>query len=603
VFVSGSSRTTVGAIAAATLVAGAIVGAVIGRRTVPVTEAPVAQFVIELPDSMTAVNRCCGPSQLLSRDGSTLVFVGMRGSTGALFRRSIGQLDAEKIAGTEEATSPALSPDGRWVSFEVGGQLKKVPLNGGPVVPIANVGQVAGATWVSNDTILFSNNTLRGSLWLVGASGGQPISVPALDSAATYRYPTVLPGGRHALVQWRARFRGALEEARIVTVELKTGHVDTIGVGAAAQYAMRALVVATSDGTILVQNFDPDTRRTVGPATALPGRASVSGGVLPEFAVSENGWLEYEVARGTGGGETLRIIGGTRDTPLALESTLVVGNFEDVAIAPDGNRILVRSATGSGGSGGDLWMLDVKAGTRARFTVGGGDMPVWSRDGRSVAYYWQGDATNKPGIYVRPVDQTSAPHLVLAGPGLAPNSWTPDGRTLAFATAGQGGASDIGLVTLGDTAPSWILRAPEFNERQPQISWDGTRLAYSSNRTGRSEVYVQAMSGDAVPVPISTNGGSAARWARDGRTLFYIDPVGQVHAVTIPPGPGIAVTSRTIVSRAAASADLNNSNVNWDVFPDGKRMLIIDAGGGIGTRRMALFQNWPAFARSMGAKQ
>jgi Tol biopolymer transport system component len=280
-----------------------------------------------------------------------------------------------------------------------------------------------------------------------------------------------------------------------------------------------------------------------------------------------------------------------------------LGNFEDVAIAPDGNRILVRSATGSGSAGGDLWMLDLKAGTRARFTVGGGNMPVWSRDGRSVAYYWQGDGTNKPGIYLRPVDQTSAPQLLLAGAGPAPNSWTPDGRTLAFATAGQGGASDIGIVTLGDTTPSWIIRSPEFNERQPQISWDGTRLAYASNRTGRSEVYVQAMSGDAVPVPISTNGGSAARWARDGRTLIYIDPVGQVHAVTIPPGPGIAVTNRTIVSRAAASADLNNSNVNWDLFPDGKRMLIIDTGGGRGTRRMALIQNWPAFARSMGAKQ
>lgn len=142
----------------------------------------------------------------------------------------------------------------------------------------------------------------------------------------------------------------------------------------------------------------------------------------------------------------------------------------------------------------------------------------------------------------------------------------------------------------------------EFNERQPQISPDGKRLAYTSNRTGRPEIYVQAMSGDAVPVPVSTNGGSAPRWARDGR-LLYVDQTGQVIAVIMQPGPGIVVTSRTIVSRGGADADLNNANVNWDLFPDG-RMLIIDlGGGGQGTRHIAMIQNWPALARQLGAKQ
>jgi Tol biopolymer transport system component len=207
----------------------------------------------------------------------------------------------------------------------------------------------------------------------------------------------------------------------------------------------------------------------------------------------------------------------------------------------------------------------------------------------------------KPGIYVRPVDQNAAPRLVIAGGSLAPNSFTPDGRSIAIGTGGQGVTiSDIVMVTLGDTIPKWVLKT-EFNERQPQISPDGKRLAYTSDRTGRAEVYVQSMTGDAIPVPISTTSGSAPRWSRDGN-LYYLDPVGQIHRVTFAPGAGIVVTNRAIASRGAAAADLNNGNVNWDLFPDG-RMLIIDQGGGVGTRRIALIQNWPALVRQLGAKQ
>jgi Tol biopolymer transport system component len=591
--------------AAAIVVAVAIGGLMVGRATAPVVEPPVAQFVIELPDSITSVNRCCGAAQVLSPDGKTVVFVGMKGGTGALYRRPVDQLVAEKIPGTDEASIPTFSPDGRWLAFEVGGALKKLPLAGGPVVPIVNltsassVPQVAGAAWMTNDTIVFSHVARGTTLWLVGASGGQPLPVPALDSGGTYRYPSALPGNRYVLAQWRRRAT-PLEDARIVAVELKTGHVDTVAVAAVARYSNGSLVMGSADGTILVQPFDLASRKTTGPATALPARASVSGSNLPEFAVSDSGWLVYEMARGTDGSEVLRMSTGSADTVL-ISGGPSNGSLEDPAIAPQGNRIMVRYAT-PGQAAGDLWLFDMASRTQNRFTVGGGAFPVWSRDGKRVAYYTAAQPGAAEGIYIRSVDQTSAPQLLLRG-GLVPGSWTLDDRSVVFGSGVFGGPQDIGMGTIGDTVPKWLVTT-EFLERQPQLSPDGTRLAYTSNRTGRAEVYVQAMTGGAVAVLVSTDGAASPRWSRDGRTLFYVTTgSSELVGASIAPGVGITVSSRTVVSRALTRADHNLFNSNWDVFPDGGRLLFIDATGGIERRRVVLIQNWPAFVRQMGAKQ
>ena len=596
----GAARTRgIAWLAAALVVAGAAAGVVYGRRSASVTEPPLAQFVLELPDSMIAVNACCGPAQVLSPDGTTLVFVGVEGASTSLWRRSIGQLQAERIAGTEGASSPAYSPDSRWIAFFANGQLKKVPLGGGPVVPITPTGPVAGLSWMSNDTIVFSGNPGTDALWLVPAAGGKPARVPGLDSAAAFRYPTALPGNRHVLAQWRSLPIGALENSRVVTVELSTGRVDTVAVGVAGRYARGSLVIGTSDGTLFTQAFDLRTRHTTGPATALPIRVSISGTSLTEFAVSESGWLEYEASRTGGAFSQLTVVGGTRDSTIALpggKSAYVAG----MAVSPAGDRIMLRLAARGSSESDELWLLDIRAGTLTRFTVGGGSSPVWSPDGRSIAYRVPENPMGiRPGIYVRPVDQVTAPQLVLPQGFAAPNSWTPDGRTLYFTAAGPGGA-DIGAVTVGDTTARWIVKT-EFSEREGQVSPDGRRLAYTSARAGRSDIYVQSTGADAAAVQVSISGGSHPRWSRDGRTIIYLEPPGRFVGVTLAAGSEFAVTSRATLSRMVNYATVS-LDMAWDLMPDGKGLLYSDEGGGTNRRRIVMIQNWPALARQMAAK-
>lgn len=155
--------------------------------------------------------------------------------------------------------------------------------------------------------------------------------------------------------------------------------------------------------------------------------------------------------------------------------------------------------------------------------------------------------------------------------------------------------SDIGIVTLGDSVPRWLVNT-EFRERHPQVSPNGQWLAYSSDLTGQLEVYVQPLSGPGARVQVSTGGGESPRWGPDGRTLYYAVGNSLVGAA-LAPGPGFQVTGRKTVVESGIT-DLNVPNVNWDIHPDGKQFLYIDQTGG-GILRMVWILDWPELVRTM----
>ena len=557
---------------------------------------PLTRFTVPPPDGLNLGGVCCGPVTALSPDGEWLAFVGIGG--GPVYRRRLGQLEAEEVPGTEGASIPFFSPDGRWLGFHSGARLLKVPMSGGPPVPITETPSAGGASWGDNDVIAFvDNSTGTGALFTVPGAGGVATPVLGPSDGVEYNFPWMLPGGEAALMTVRA---GNPAELRMVVVDLETGTADTLGFGTRAAYASGHLVFSGSDGTLLAQPFDPETRRTTGQSVAILDGVALSGPGLGQFALSAQGGLAYE-AGGGAGGNTLVIEGPGGSAAVSLPEQ---GNIEDPAFSPDGRRIAMRFV--NVGENQDIWIFDRDQGTLERLTEEGSQnaVPVWTPEGARIAFASVRDG-EPPQLYWQPADGSgSAERLLATDFRTMPGSWSPDGQTLAF-VGERNGSWDVGLLTLGDSTPRWILET-EFNELQPQLSPDGLWLAYTSGRSGEQEVYVEAASGEGRRAQVSIDGAHSPRWAPDGDVLYYATgdggQAGTIIAATVSTDGGFRVTSR--VERFEVS-DLNSLNVpgqapsvNYDVHPEGEEFVHIRLGGA-GGQTLIWILNWPEIVREM----
>ena len=554
---------------------------------------PLTRFTVPPPDGVTLTGVCCGPVQALSPDGEWLAFVGDGG--GPVYRRRLGQLEAEEVPGTEGASIPFFSPDGRWLGFHSDGRLLKVPMSGSPPVPITEIPSVGGASWGDNDVVAFVDQGTR-ALFTVPGAGGVATPVLGPSDGVAYDQPWMLPGGEAALMT----VRGAnAAEARMVVVDLETGTADTLGFGTRAAYASGHLVFSGSDGTLLAQPFDPGARRTTGQSVAVLDGVALSGPGVGEFALSAQGGLAYQAGAGPGG-NALVIEGPGGSAAVSLPQQ---GNIEDPAFSPNGRRIAMRFL--NVGESQDIWIFDRDQGTLERLTEEGtvNAMPVWTPEGTRIAFHSR-RGSEPPQLYWQPADGSGPAERLLATDfRTMPGSWSPDGQTLAF-VGDRNGSLDVGLLTLGDSTPRWILET-ESNELQPQLSPNGLWLAYTSDRSGDEEVYVEATSGEGSRAQVSIDGGHSPRWAPDGDVLYYARGVGQagtIIAATVSTDGDFRVTSRT--ERFGVN-DLNHlgaggqsRSVNYDVHPEGEEFVHIRIGS-TGGRTLIWILNWPEIVREM----
>ena len=501
----------------------------------------------------------------MSPDNRHIVFVS--GPQALLHVRDIDRYESRVLPGTEGAETPVFSPDGQWIAFFANRKIKKVALAGGTPLTVSDFAEGLGLGWEGNDSILFNPGRVAG-IWRVPAAGGAPEAVTTVQAGEnSHRDPEGLPGGKAILYATNTGPGAMLVYAQ----SLETGERRLIDRGANPHYLRSGHIAYVQDGSLMVAPFDTARLEKTGTATVvLTGVRQTAVGTA-QIAFSQTGAMVYVPS----------VSGGRRDTVVWVDSsgtevptTLSGEAFLMPRLAPDLQRIAIAIGAGSAaqGSEGDLWTFELASGRRSRLTFDGlSTFPLWDPSGRRLVL--SSGQSGKYQILIKSFGNSTTDTPVLSERGTNyPLSWSPDGRYIATVTVESDTANDIWTFT-PDGSPAWQpFVKTRYREGAPTFSQDSRLIAYASDQSGRSEIYVKPFpAGEAVTV--STDGGTEPLFARGAPTLFY--RMGDdMLAVDIGTGPPITIgTPRRIFSRP-----YNQSNGFWpnfDVTADGRRLVMI----------------------------
>jgi eukaryotic-like serine/threonine-protein kinase len=477
------------------------------------TRQPSAIHVPMAPPSGLNPSLGFGPSLAVSPDGHTVVCVLESGTTTLLFMKRLEDLDARPMPGTHGARSPFFSPFGQWVGFydEDDRKLKKVSIGGGEPVPIADMDAQGGAVWGPDDSILYASNY---GLLRVAASGGMPQVVTKAE-AGQHLWPALLPGAHVALFT-SVPDRGTFDDAEIMAVPL-TGGTPKVVLKSAyfPHYAATGHLVFVQGDSVVAAPFDPESLSVTGAAVTLIKGSWISSWTgYADFAFSDTGTLVY-------------ISGGPHPASATLASVDRFGNskpllddkraFRVPRVSPDGRQIAVTLADQQV----DVWTYDLVHRTLNRMT----DSPSWD------AYPlwqprvpWMTFSSMRDGlaaIYRQDLRSGAVEKLVSASNPVFPDSWSSDGRLLAFHEENPQTGFDIWIYSMDSRMRTVFLRSP-FNEWHAEFSPDGRHIAYESAEGGeQAEVYVRPYPEMNPRRKISMSGGTLPRWSADGKELFY----------------------------------------------------------------------------------
>jgi serine/threonine-protein kinase len=596
------------------LVPVAVLGAAVGAvttwtvtRPAPPPTPSVSRFAINLPPAQPLAFSINDRDLAISADGTRLVYTA--GDQAQLMVRALDRLDAVPLAGIANARAPFLSPDGRWIGFfdrlDEGvttgpvvrrGALKKVSTSGGPPITICPLtGASRGASWGPDDSIVFATSDPASGLLRVAASGGVPESLtkpdPARGEQAHY-FPIVLPGARGVLFTIAM---SGLYERQVAVLDSKTGQRRTlIKSGSQAEYVETGHLVYTDAGTLWSVRFDLPTLNVVGDPAPLIDQVLTLGAT--DFTISRRGTLVYVPVAGGSARSLVWVTRQGAEEPIAAPPRPYAG----ARLSPDGKRVALNIHDQGG-----IWTWDFARETLMPLTLGPiGNFTVWTPDGRHIIFgSTRGNAPDRANLYRRAVDGTGIEErLAPSDHQQRANAISPDGTRLVFETLTPSAGYDFMLLSLdGKPRVEPLLQTP-FDERNAAISPDGRWMAYESNESGQSQIYVRPFPNVAdARYQISSGGGRAPVWAPNGHDLFFANR-SSIIVVTVQLTPTFSAGNPTKLFDAPSIVldgrfiD-SGTNRTYDVSRDGRRFLMIkenaaSSEGHTSAASMIVVQNW-----------
>ena len=576
---------------------------------------PAIRFEIQPTEKITFIN---GSYPMVSPNGKWVVFPAI-GADGVrrMWLRSLDSVEVRPLSGTESDNpiQPPVywSPDSRFIVFSsnpgpfASGQFKKLDISGGPPTIICDVrGVTVGVTWNRDGVIVFGDNAI-GGLMRVSAAGGVATPVTVRDPSRGenfHLYPQFLPDGKHFLYyrsgnkpEYQGTYVGSIEakpeEQSLKPVMLS----DRQATYTASLIGGPARLLFLRETTLFAQPFDPGSFQLTGESVPV---ADQVGSFAPAnaglYSVSENGVLAYRVGPG---GDHVQLT--WYDPQGKVTGTLGdKGAYRNPAVSPDGTRVAVTQLDRSTSGGSNIWVLDIARGNNIKvtFNAGRNDFPVWSPDGKSIAF-----ASNRAGhmdLYLKGADGYGEERLVLQSEvDKRPTSWSKDGRFLLFQSVDPKTREDIWVLpdpsgSAGKAKPVPYLRT-EFQEGLATFSPDGRWIAYLSSESGLVEVYVRPFYPDKIAESaaggrwlISKGAfGHLPRWRSDGKELLYRAPSLEVMAAEVR-------TEKAFESSPARPLFSTPLQFPGDVTSDGKRFLFPSPEGTNAPSPFTVVTNWQA---------
>ena len=581
-----ASRWWMAAAAALGLIVGGVAIGLINRSGQPSYRLRVERFELTSSSMHPLSTDPAGANVAISPDGSRIVYTS-RGADARLVLRDIERVETKAIVTGETAWDPFFSPDGQQIGYATLDELKRVPAGGGASVRICRVAGVVfgGATWGPNDAIVFTQAGGLG-LFRVSAAGGQPEKLAAPDTTKgeqNYFRPTFLPDGQSVL--YTVLVRGG--PPRIVTRNLKNGTTTTVlERGYGAQYLPPGYLVYGQDDRLMAVAFDASRVRVTGSPVALQDNAStkVPTGAATNLAIASDGTALYvagsEVAR------PRRVVWvdrrGTHLGPIT-EQPLQFPRYP--RLSPDGRRLAL---TIGALNAGNIWIYDV-AGSAQSLKVTFHDhnlFPIWSSDGQRILFVSRAGSdrllsvpANGSAVEPDPLLTTDEPHV--------PLDWSPDGQVVLLSRTSVQTRSDLMLLSMSDriTHP-WVVTP--FAEGEARFSPDGRWVAYTSDQTGGSEIWVRPFPGPGAPVRVSADGGHDPVWSHGGNELFFRSSMKILSAPILSTAPELRVDTPQVLFEGGFEP---GSQRAFDVAPDG-RFLMIEATTTDSSPSIVVVRNW-----------
>jgi Tol biopolymer transport system component len=519
----------------------------------------------------------------LSPDGSQLAFIARDGNNQAqVWLRPLSALDAHPVAGTEGARSVFWAPDSRSFAFFAGSKLKRSDTSGGSVVSVCDAPEGIGlfGTWGADGQILFAS--VEGSAIVrVSTAGGSPVPEITRDVShgeARVHWPWFLPDGKRFLYVSRLK-NGS---GQIMLAELGKAPRPLVSAVYNPQWLDPDILIFVRDGTLVGQRIDLTQARAIGEPFSIAGPIdhSFSTG-RAMFTASRTGVLGYQSHT-----DLDRLVWVDR-AGHALGVIGVDGGYQAVRLSSDGRTVLLDRINPQTGTP-DVWTFDLDRNVETRLTSDplSESFPVWLPQGRGIVF--MADRGGPPHLFRKDTATGADDQLLPPGRLQQPHDVSAAGDIL-FTERTERGNNDVRMLHLGDGSVSDVFDS-QFDEQQPRLSPDNRAIAVVSDESGRNELYMASFPPKGAKVRVSAGGASVARWAPDGRELFYLATDGRVMAVPVRTQPALEMGAPMPLFALNPAAIWKD----FEVARDGKKFIAIIPQSRANEQPLSVIVNWTA---------